>query len=109
MRENGDLKKFIDPAVEEILGSSTAIKKEEVDNKKDRYELELTKEGEEDRTMLILNLKGNGRPVPTVTVNAVSELGENLFYRSQPINRSRKVILNVKEALREMVGSLKSS
>lgn len=109
VRRYDDLKEFVDPAIDEVVNGSGDIVREELANEENRYELQLSKEGEDTQTRLVLDVKDNGRPVPLVTVNAVSDLGENLFYRSQPIDRSRKLILNVKEALRDMVDRLSSS
>lgn len=109
MRRYRDLKEFVDPAIDEVVNGLGNIAREELVNKEDEYELQLGKEGEDTQTRLVLDVKDNGRPVPLVTVNAVSDLGENLFYRSQQMDRSREVMISVKEALRNMKSSLKSS
>ena len=108
MHNYPELKEFADTAVEEVIDGSSEITKNELRNNEHRYELELIKSDEEEQNKLIMKKKGNGRPVPTVTVNAISEIGENLFYRDQRIDNSKKVILNVKEALRIMVEKLDS-
>lgn len=108
MKNQRNLKQYVVPAVDEIVNGSNDFVREELVNREEKYEIQLSKGDQEVWTQLLLTVEDPGRPVPRVTVNATSELGENLFYRSQNIDRSRKVIINVKEALREMIRKLKS-
>lgn len=99
MKNYLDLNQFVDQAFEEVSNGYSDITKKELTNDNDRYELQLIKSGKGRKGRLILKKKGNGRPIPVVVVNAVSDKGENLFYRDQRLDRSEKVVKEVKAAL----------
>lgn len=101
-----NLDQFVDQALEEVINGSSAITKKELKNGNGRYELKLAEDGGKNQPKLILKKKGNGRPVPVVIVNAISEEGENLLYRDQRIDYSDKVLRDIIEALEAMVESL---
>ncbi len=105
MINHPDLKKFVEKGLSEAINGSTNITKKVLKNAEDRYELKLSKNGEEHEPKLVLEKKGNGRPVPVVVVNAISSKGENLLYRDQRIDSSSKVAQTIKEALECMVES----
>ena len=109
MNNYPDLNQFVDEALGEVLNGSSDITKSELRNDSHRYELQLTKTDGEDKTKLVLKKKGNGRPVPVVIVNAVTDEGRNLLHQDQRLDYSDKVLLCVKEALTAIVESLESS
>lgn len=109
MINHPDLKKFVEKGLRKVINGSSDITKKELKNAEDRYELKLSKNGGENETKLVLEKKGNGRPVPVVVVNAVSSEGENLLYRDQRIDSSSEVVKNIKDALECMVESLEQT
>lgn len=103
------LGKFVAAALEEVLAGAPDLTTEKITCSDKRYELKLAKTNGEGGARLALAKKGNGRPVPTVSVNAVSSGEENLLHRDQRIDCPDKVARNVKKALEVMAESLESS
>lgn len=109
MTDSPDLSQFVDQALQEELDEASDIFRKDLSNEQDRYELLLMKKQGEGQAKLVLKRKGNGRPVPVLIVNAISGEGKNLLYRDRRMDRTDKVIGDVKEALQAMIKSLKSS
>ncbi len=107
MSEYRSLEEFVAPVAKEVLNENPDITAEETETERNRYELKLR--NGETQARLLLNKKGNGRPVPIVSINAISEGERNLFYGDHRIDSSRKVIQDVEEALQIMVKSLASN
>jgi hypothetical protein len=109
VKDNVDLRNLVDEALAKVVNGSEEITKKELSANEEKYEIQLAEEDEDTQTRLVLKKKGNGRPVPVVAVNAVSDGGENIFYSDQRIDSPAKVRTNVEDAMEALMKELKAT
>lgn len=95
MKDYPGLEGFVDQDFGELNNGSSEIDKPEVTNGEDRYEVQVARNGGEGQARLVLQKKGNGRPVPIVSVNTISNRGNNLLYWDGRMDYPDRVIRNV--------------
>ena len=104
MRNGKRLEKTIKPVIDKALREKE-IKSEMIDNKEDRYELKLSKDGKGKEIRFLVNQKKGGRSVPLLTLNVIKK-DKNLLYSEVKANYTEDVKEKLSEALKKAEESL---